>query len=226
MDPTIYRWGIAVMNGLGSVPFIARPLDAWARIWGRHSRLRTFLRWGQFDGVIDGGANVGEFSCIVRSALPQADLICVEPHRGCAEILRAQGFQVVEAALWHEKGRLSLSQVNEETTSCTVLTGNNDTSCPVWEVVAERIDAIPVKGSKLLVKLDLQGAEISALAGMSALWDRTSAILLEVSFGKDGTYFPLRDILLEKGFQEYSTTNELEVGGRVVEADKIWLRAD
>ena len=96
----------------------------------------------------------------------------------------------------------------------------------MWEVAAERLDALPIQGTCLLVKLDLQGAELSALAGMGALWERTAAMLLEVSFGKDGTYIPLSRLLAEKGFVEYSTTNELEVGGRVVEADKIWLRSD
>jgi hypothetical protein len=31
-------------------------------------------------------------------------------------------------------------------------------------------------------------------------------------------------MLTRFGFYEYSTTNELEVNGRVVEADKLWLR--
>ena len=206
---------------------LSRPLDALARIWGRHARLRTFLRWGKFDGVVDGGANVGEFARIVRAVLPQADLVCVEPHAGCAATLRAQNFTTVEAALWHEKSRLSLTQPTAETTSCTVISAQNESSSsPLWEVAAERLDALPISGKRLLVKLDLQGAEMSALAGMGALWERTAAVLLEVSFGSEGTYIPLSRLLAEEGFVEYSTTNELEVGGRVVEADKIWLRAD
>ncbi len=227
MNPVLYRCGIAALEKISGVAVLSRPLDALARIWGRHARLRTFLRWGNFDGVIDGGANVGEFARIVRSALPAADLICVEPHAGCAATLRAQGFSTVEAALWHEKGRLSLTQPSAETTSCTVVGEKSESSSsPIWEVAAERLDALPIRGNRLLLKLDLQGAELSALAGMGALWERTAAILLEVSFGKDGTYIPLSGLLAEKGFVEYSTTNEIEVGGRVVEADKIWLRSD
>jgi hypothetical protein len=35
----------------------------------------------------------------------------------------------------------------------------------VWEVDAVRLDSLPISGSHLLVKLDLQGAEVEALEG-------------------------------------------------------------
>jgi hypothetical protein len=92
-------------------------------------------------------------------------------------------------------------------------------------VEAVRLDSLPISGVRLLVKLDLQGAEFEALEGMGTLWERCAGILLEVSIGTDGTYERLREILSRHGFYEYSTTNELEVDGRVVEADKLWLRA-
>ncbi|MBK9090351.1 MAG: FkbM family methyltransferase [Holophagales bacterium] len=74
-----------------------------------------------FDGIVDGGANVGEFAHLVRQTLPKADLVCVEPHPHCAAILRRNGFRVVEAALWREPGRLRLFQPLSATTSCTVV---------------------------------------------------------------------------------------------------------
>jgi len=94
-----------------------------------------------------------------------------------------------------------------------------------WDVEAVRLDSLPISGSHLLVKLDLQGAEPEALEGMGALWERCAAILLEVSIGAGGTYEPMRETLSRRGFREYSTTNELEADGRVIEADKLWVRA-
>ena len=76
------------------------------------------------------------------------------------------------------------------------------------------------------MKLDLQGSEVTALAGMGELWARCSGLLLEVSFGSHGTYEPLAALLASRGFREYSTVNELSANGRVVEADKLWLRSD
>ena len=167
--------------------------------------------------------NVGEFARIVRQVLPQANLLCVEPHPGCAAALRKQGFQVVEAALWNQPDRLRLSQPTSASTSCTVVLTSNDCE-RVWEVAAVRLDSLPIAGSRVLIKLDLQGAELKALEGMGDLWDRCAGLLLEVSIGVNGTLEPLREMLTRFGFYEYSTTNELEVNGRVVEADKLWLR--
>jgi hypothetical protein len=59
---------------------------------------------------------------------------------------------------------------------------------------------------------------------MGKLCDRCAGVLLEVSVGSDGTYERVRKMLSRRGFYEYSTTNELEIEGRVVEADKLWLR--
>jgi FkbM family methyltransferase len=220
-----YRLGIALLRSLSAVPFLARALDAFGRIWQRHRKLRAHLRTLNFDGVIDGGANVGEFAAIVRAALPKADLICVEPHPASAAILRKDGYKVVEAALWKETTRLHLHQPTARSTSCTVLgeTAPNDGAATL-EVAAVRLDSLAISGSRLLIKLDLQGAEPIALEGMGAFWQRCAGILLEVSIGAGGTYESLRAMLSQHGFEEYSTTNELTADGRVVEADKLWLR--
>jgi hypothetical protein len=45
------------------------------------------------------------------------------------------------------------------------------------------LEDLPVRGDHVLVKLDLQGAEPAALEGLGALWDRCSALLIEVSLG-------------------------------------------
>lgn len=227
MNTMLYKLGIALLRLGGAIPFLARPLDAFCRVWQRHQKLRSHLRALNFDGVIDGGANIGEFAAIVRAALPGADLICVEPHPDSAAVLRRHGYNVVQAALWKEPGRLRLRQPTARSTSCTILAGGggapND-GVLGWDVEAVRLDSLPISGSHLLVKLDLQGAEPEALEGMGALWERCAAMLLEVSIGVGGTYEPMRETLSQRGFREYSTTNELEADGRVIEADKLWVR--
>jgi len=223
MSGGFYRVGIHCLQWLGSFELVSRLIDHFCKVWQRHRKLGSHLRAQNFDGVIDGGANIGEFAQIVRAALPQAHLICAEPHPACATALRKGGFQVVEAALWNEPTRLRLTQPTSASTSSTVIADHGPAE-HVWEVAAMRLDSLPISGSRLLIKLDLQGAEFEALEGMGKLWDRCAGILLEVSIGVDGTHERLREMLSRRGFYEYSTTNELEVEGRVVEADKLWLR--
>jgi FkbM family methyltransferase len=215
--------GTAGFRWFGSTEVIAGPLDLFARIWLRHRKLRSHLRTQQFDGVVDGGANVGEFAQIVRAALPNADLVCVEPHPASAAALRKQNFKVVEAALWNKPGRLRLTQPTFASTSCTVL-APNEIAEHGWEVEAIRLDSLSISGSRLLIKLDLQGAEFNALEGMGELWNRCAGLLSEVTIGRGATYEKMRELLARRGFYEYSTTNELASAGHVIEADKLWLR--
>jgi FkbM family methyltransferase len=150
--------------------------------------------------------------------------ICVEPQPDCAAELRRQGYRVVEAALWREKGTLTLSQPTPETTSCTVLGPPDDATTLTWTVAAIALHDLQISGMRILVKLDLQGAEPIALEGMGSLWDRCAAVLCEVTLGVGGTKKVLDQILQERGFHEFSTINQLPLGGGRWEADKLWLR--
>ena len=205
------------------VPVVSSALTWFSKVWLRHARIAGHLRAASYDGIIDGGANIGEFSGLARMVCPSTPLVCVEPHPPSAKTLRRRGFTVIEAALWRDNGRLVLNQVSEASTSCTV-TSSGDGGRPSWEVTAVRLDALPVTGRNLFIKLDLQGAEPQALEGLGELWDRVGGLLLEVSYGAGGTYETLRTLLASRGFHEAATFNELEDHLQPVEADKLWLR--
>src|SRR6187401_2254777 len=93
MDERLYKLGMAGLRWLTSFEPVARPLEGVARVWQRHRKLYGHLRAQGFDGVIDVGATRGEFAQIVRAALPEADLVCVEPNKQCAATLRAGGYR-------------------------------------------------------------------------------------------------------------------------------------
>ncbi len=217
-----YELGCQLIRLLLRFGVVSKPVSLLSKVWLRHSRIQSHLRTFRFDGVVDGGANIGEFAHLVRDALPLAHLVCVEPHPDCVDHLRRQGFEVVPCALWHSGATLTLSQPATQSTSCTVLPISTARSS--WTVKGIRLDELPVKGNRILVKLDLQGAEVEAIKGMEKLWPRCEALLLEVSIGASGTYEVVRELLKQKGYFEYSTVNELESIGRVVEADKLWVK--
>ena len=218
-----YRLASRWLARLLDAPLVGRRLGHVSQVAHRYAAILGHLRTLGFDGVVDGGANIGEFAYLVRRALPAADLVCVEPHPECARVLRRRGFRVVEKALWDQVTELTLSQVSSTSTSSTL--ARTAEALRTWSVSTVRLDQLEVRGARLLVKLDLQGSERVALGGMGDLWERCAAVLLEVSFGREGSYGPLAQLLEARGFAEYSTVNELLVGGRVVEADKLWLRA-
>ncbi|MRR11681.1 FkbM family methyltransferase [bacterium] len=227
VDDRLYRVGAAAIRLAQRLGPASRPIGLLSSVWQRYARVRSLLSRFAFDGVVDGGANVGEFAHLVRQTLPKADLVCVEPHPRCATILRRKGFRVVEAALWREPGRLRLSQPLSATTSCTVVGGAmaDGPRVPAWDVEAVRLDDLALTGNDILVKLDVQGAELAALEGLGTLWERCSALLLEVSTVSDGTYEPVRALLAERGFREYATIHEFEsTDGEVLEADKVFVR--
>jgi FkbM family methyltransferase len=219
----VYRFGLAGIGAVFRVGPLAGLLARVSKVFLRHARLRHILRTGGFDSIVDGGASVGEFALAARASCPGVPLVCVEPHPPSAAILRRQGFRVVEAALWKSPGRLRLTQPTDATTSCSVAL-QTSADRPSWDVETVRLDALGIPGDRILVKLDLQGAEEQALEGMGALWSRCAALLLEVSYGPSGSYEPLRSLLGERGFEEAATLNELEKDGLPLEADKLFVR--
>jgi FkbM family methyltransferase len=218
-----YRLGLSVLGATFRVGPVASVLARTSKVFLRHARVRHLLRTGGFDAIVDGGAAVGEFAFAARDTCPHVPLVCVEPHPSSARILRRSGFRVVEAALWSSPGRLRLRQPTDATTSCSVVF-ETAPDRPCWEVDTVRLDGLGIPGDRVLVKLDLQGAEAQALEGMGSLWPRCAALLLEVSYGPSGSYEPLRSLLASRGFVEAGTLNELEEDGLPVEADKLFVR--
>ena len=206
-------------------PLLPSALTRLSKIWLRHVRIAQHLENGGYDSIVDGGASIGEFAALARMACPGVPLLCVEPHPASAERLRRRGFSVVEAALWHERGTAVLAQPTPAVTSCSLLAAAGPGQGR-WSVATVRLDELSVPGSRVLVKLDLQGAEPQALEGMGELWQRCAGLLLETSYGEGGSYEPLRALVASHGFFEAATFNELETGASVVESDKLWLRRD
>lgn len=219
----LYNAGLSLFALLARISPLASGLTSFSRIWLRHARWRLHLRHFAFDGVIDGGANIGEFAAVVRESLPQAHLVCVEPHPECAAILRRKGFEVVEAALWNEPGTLNLAQPGSPTSSTVAAT---QPGRPNFAVKSIRLDEIPVGGSRLLVKLDLQGAEETALQALGPLLERTVTFLVEVSVGPGGNFERLHAFFAERGYALRGSVNELFEGGRQIEADLLWVKSD
>jgi FkbM family methyltransferase len=221
----LYELGTRVLLLALRAPLLPAALTRFSKIWLRHARIARHLATGGYDAIVDGGASIGEFAALARMACPDVPLLCVEPHPASAERLRRRGFSVVEAALWHARGTATLAQPTDAATSSSLLPAAGPRRGS-WTVATMRLDQLSVPGRRVLVKLDLQGAEPQALEGMGELWQRCAGLLLEVSYGNHGSYEAIRSLVAARGFFEAATLNELESEDGVVEADKLWLRRD
>jgi FkbM family methyltransferase len=147
--------------------------------------------------VIDGGANRGQFSLLIRARHPGATLHAFEP-------LPAAADRYARLFAGDAKIRLHRRALGAETGTADLhVSGRPDNSSllPIAAALSDRVpgtapvgriavpvdrldrclDATDIVGPALL-KLDLQGGELAALTGAGTVLDRFDYILAEVSF--------------------------------------------
>ncbi len=154
------------------------------------------------DVVYDLGANVGFFTLLVaRLVGPQGAVVAFEPDPRNAEALRSNVARnglshviVVEQGVADTSGSLRFN-IQDSTMSRIAEEGEEGIDVPVTT-----LDAFLVSESApppTLLKLDIEGAEISALRGAETLLDRHAPdVICEVH----GTEHQVREILAAAGY--------------------------
>lgn len=141
--------------------------------------------------VIDGGANVGDFSKFARHIWPTAYVHMIEPQQSCQAALevlcREPGFKMHMVALSDETGTIAMAADPETTsTGAHIYDQRADANSPILEVPMVRLDdllrAELTLHGPVFLKLDLQGYELHALRGATQLLQMIDVALLEVSF--------------------------------------------
>jgi FkbM family methyltransferase len=219
-------------------------LRARKLLWlARRRRRRGLLRHGiapsiehddllggrSFRSVVDVGANVGQFAIWAADVLGAERITCVEPLPSAVERLRDVvpllapcRVDVVVAALGSTPGRRVLHVTAAADSSSLLPVAATARRRPGLRVTAAREidvlvgdDALPGPFERpLLVKLDVQGAELDVLAGMPKLLAAADAVLVEVSFAPlyDGQADPSAVVALLLG-AGFSLTGAARVPG-------------
>ena len=200
----------------------------------------------RFASVIDVGAHHGQFALLAWSRFPQAELFCVEPLAEAQERLHAvladhPRLTIFPVAAGQEPATAEY-HVSRLTDSSSLLpiTVNYTTAFPgtdeatVAYVETARLDDLFADRTipqPCLLKLDVQGGELEALAGADELLRRVDAVFVECSFVEFYRGQPLIETVIDHLHSRnyrlrgiYSVVRDAK--GRCLQADLLFGKRD
>lgn len=192
-----------------------------------------------FATVFDVGANKGQFAAYALSRWPDARLICFEPLDEARAKLRritggrteihacALGSRAQEATL-HVASRAdssSLLPLGEAQKAIFDMEEAGEEAVPV-HTLDDCVDAPPRRPA--LLKIDVQGYELEVLRGARQTLRSIDAVYVEASYMELYAGQALHDQvvaeLADNGFDLAGTFNPLHHGGRLMQADHLYVR--
>jgi FkbM family methyltransferase len=163
--------------------------------------------------VLDCGANIGYWS-IIASHYPGALNVlaieaCPPTHKKLTNNwqLNSERFEVAPpTAVWSSQGSTIEIVTNDRWHAGASVVENNalkgEMGCSSFSIPTDTIDrlAAPFDQSRILLKLDIEGAEIPALTGASHVLDRNDTVIVYEDHGRDDSC-AVSAYLLDAGFQ-------------------------
>jgi FkbM family methyltransferase len=189
--------------------------------------------------VVDAGANVGDWTRYARTVFPAATFHMVEPQPGCRAALEA--LEQSDPRVHLHPLALTRPEVRD-----VWMTGAGSTGA--WidpkdqvgdgiHVAASTFDELfgshLTKDKRPLVKLDIEGHELNALAGASVSLQSIEVIIAEVQFydiERAGlpVFGDVVNFLAERGFEIFDVVSlgSRRRDGRLRIGDVVWVRRD
>lgn len=172
--------------------FIKRLLHRDLVSFGLMANLNFLAKKGVFnevDGIVDVGANIGQFAYMAHSALPHLAIYSYEPDPACFSRLqdtfsehKIKG-KTFPIALANSQGSINLN-IYESSANNSILSRHNEHVLSVQEVACSTLDLQHDELHTLksiFLKIDVQGAELAVLNGAVELLKRCKFVQLEVS---------------------------------------------
>ena len=178
-------------------------VSAWRQALQRHrvaagvEHAGVLRNLGPLRTVVDIGANRGQFALAARHVFPQTRIISFEPLAGPAALYRAvfagdDRARLIEAAVGPKPGTTQIHvSARDDSSSLLPITerqnalfpGTAEAGTATIQVLrlADALAAADIAAPALL-KLDVQGFELQALAGCENLLDRFAWVYVECSF--------------------------------------------
>ena len=158
------------------------------------------------DLVVDCGSHIGLFSLVAALEYPEASVSAFEPAPDNVRVLRKQlarfgsRISINEAAVFDRDGESGFSVAQS---NCGHLNGSDSAPKDHRFLTVRTVDlaaeAETWQEQKLLIKLDIEGAEEQVLPRLVPKLPRNTALFLEIH-SQDHVRQKLCDLLTEKGF--------------------------
>lgn len=189
--------------------------------------------------IVDGGAHLGSFAVAAHATFPDARIHMIEPQSACHATLgtlaAAHGFVLHKAALEAVPGSVDLIHGDAGPDSGAHVGGPQYAGEKRLSVRATTLDDLFATATTLaertLLKLDLQGHELRALAGAAIMLPLVEVVITEVSFFQqiDEPKIPeLVHYFDERGFDlfDIAALSGHTRDGRLKQGDFIFVRRD
>lgn len=202
------------------------------------------LRQLQVDGVIDVGANRGQFTLACRICHAHAPVVAFEPIPQEAQVFRAvhgnsEQVTLKETALGRESGKATLHLSNSADSSSLLPIGERQTEIfPTTKEVGEFVVSVSTLDSykvlwqgrkKQLLKVDVQGFELEVLAGAVETLGTCRHVYCECSevelYKGQALRSEVSQFLCECGFIEQGRYNAQFDKGQLIQADYLFARS-
>jgi FkbM family methyltransferase len=194
---------------------------------------------------VDAGANLGNWTQALLDLFQPKRVIAVECEPRMVGPLKARfgtfpRVSVVEAALADSEGNASFHQLRHPAGS-SLLKPRTDVvkqfAANSWDVIGTvevrktSYDQLVAGEEEVsILKLDIQGAEMSVLSNSQEGLRKTRCIIMEATFTphyeNDSGFSELHELMGAKGFGLYQISAPYHRGVRVLYADAIYVRED
>jgi FkbM family methyltransferase len=206
-------------------------------IIGDYKLRATVARGLTIRSAIDGGAADGDWTRSLKEIAPDAQVLMVEPRGDAQPALRAMasslpGVQVAQVLLGRENRTATFHEHGHQSSMLDAaeggLGGAREAEMATIDALVERHRLPPPD----LIKLDLQGYELEALAGATKSLATAQLVLLEVTFIPFLKGCPLIGDVIpfmsERGFRVYDISGlwHRPLDGALAQGDFVFIRND
>jgi len=191
----------------------------------------------EIKSVLDIGANTGQFACWVKSCIPDAYVLSIEPNPNCENALKYSNLNYIMCCPSNTKGIKSfyMSRVDPVGTGNSLYRENtrhySDENTIVVEVNTNTMDSIldyAGMGSKIfdMIKIDTQGSELDILRGSTKVLSTTKLVVAETDVGNYNQGCPTQkeviDYMESMGFRSIGLSEDIFSDGRLVQQDILF----